>query len=91
MTAWERFNVNAQLENLQAKHVGTGHPDTTKFEWAVNMHRDTIASHIGHYGVLAYTAIAENESNGRIRSQFMQRMFQPCGLPPKKDEEEEKS
>jgi hypothetical protein len=31
----------------QAKYVGTGHADTTKFEWAVNQHRDSYAAYIG--------------------------------------------
>ena len=31
MTSQERYSsVHAQLEHLQAKHVGTGHSDTTK-------------------------------------------------------------
>ena len=29
-TANDRFNIYAQLEHLQAKHVGTGHPDISK-------------------------------------------------------------
>lgn len=28
----DRFNINAQLEHLQAKYVGTGHPDINRFE-----------------------------------------------------------
>jgi len=29
-TQADRFNIYAQLEHLQSKHVGTGHPDITK-------------------------------------------------------------
>ncbi|CAN6175902.1 unnamed protein product [Urochloa humidicola] len=56
-------------------------------EWAVNIQRDSYASYIGHYPMLAYFAIAENESIGRERYNFMQKMLLPCGLPPERDED----
>jgi len=40
-------------------------------EWDVTL-RDSYASYIGHYPMLAYLAIAENESIGRERYNFMQ-------------------
>ncbi|KAL6843532.1 hypothetical protein ACP4OV_026594 [Aristida adscensionis] len=70
--ASDRFNINSQLEHLQAKYVGTGHADLSRFEWAVNIQRDSYPSYIGHYPMLAYFAIAENESIGRERYNFMQ-------------------
>ncbi|KAH7522080.1 hypothetical protein FEM48_Zijuj07G0099800 [Ziziphus jujuba var. spinosa] len=70
--ASDRFNINSQLEHLQAKYVGTGHADLNRFEWAVNIQRDSYASYVGHYPILAYFAIAENESIGRERYNFMQ-------------------
>ncbi|URE30308.1 ADP-ribosylation factor GTPase-activating protein, partial [Musa troglodytarum] len=72
LKASDRFNINSQLEHLQAKYVGTGHADLSRFEWAVNIQRDSYASYIGHYPVLAYFAISENESIGRERYNFMQ-------------------
>ena len=75
MQASDRFNINSQLEHLQAKYVGTGHSDMNRFEWAVNIQRDSYASYVGHYPVLAYFAIAENESIGRERYNFMQAYF----------------
>ena len=36
-TAADRFNINSQLEHLQSRYVGTGHADTNRFEWAVNI------------------------------------------------------
>ena len=30
MTSQERYSVHAQLEQMQAKYVGTGHADITK-------------------------------------------------------------
>lgn len=41
-------------------------------DWAVNIHRDSYASYIGHSNMLAYFAVAENESIGRERYNFMQ-------------------
>lgn len=38
----------------------------------MNIQRDSFASYIGHYPMLAYFAIAENESIGRERYNFMQ-------------------
>ncbi|KAK9182878.1 hypothetical protein WN944_026026 [Citrus x changshan-huyou] len=72
MQASDRFNINSQLEHLQAKYVGTGHADLNRFEWAVNIQRDSYASYVGHYPILAYFAIAENESIGREHYNFMQ-------------------
>ncbi|TXG72336.1 hypothetical protein EZV62_000915 [Acer yangbiense] len=85
--ASDRFNINSQLEHLQAKYVGTGHADLNRFEWAVNIQRDSFASYIGHYPMLAYFAIAENESIGRERYNFMQKMLLPCGLPPEREDD----
>ncbi|RLN90390.1 hypothetical protein BBJ28_00015383 [Nothophytophthora sp. Chile5] len=102
--AADRFNVNRQWEHLQAKYVGTGHADTTKFkavsnpwqlcfavplrsEWAVNQHRDTLASHLGHSDMLAFFAVAENEAIGRVRYNMLEKMLQPCGPPPQKEED----
>ncbi|THU66384.1 hypothetical protein C4D60_Mb05t13580 [Musa balbisiana] len=87
LKASDRFNINSQLEHLQAKYVGTGHADLSRFEWAVNIQRDSYASYIGHYPILAYFAVAENESIGRERYNFMQKMLLPCGLPPERDED----
>ncbi|KAK8641643.1 hypothetical protein V6N13_011028 [Hibiscus sabdariffa] len=56
-------------------------------EWAVNIQRDSYASYIGHYPMLAYFAVAENESIGRERYNFMQKMLLPCGLPPEREDD----
>ncbi|KAI3845173.1 hypothetical protein MKW92_019400 [Papaver armeniacum] len=81
MQASDRFNINSQLEHLQAKYVGTGHADLNRFEWAVNIQRDSYASYVGHYPILSYFAIAENESIGRERYNFMQETCDnTCGL-----------
>lgn len=123
-TLQDRFNINSQLEHLQAKYVGTGHADLQRFEWAgewrtpkpcltsnppttskfrsricgllrlsllddaedpwcvccaVNIARDSYASYVGHHPMLEYFAIAQNESIGRVRYEFLQKMLLPCG------------
>lgn len=85
----DRYNLHSQLEHLQAKYVGTGHADLHRFEWAVNMHRDSYASYVGHHSLLAYFAIVENESIGRMKYKFLSNMLVPCGVPPERDGEEE--
>jgi len=87
MSSADRFNINSQLEHLQSKYIGTGHADTTKFEWSVNQHRDSLASHLGHRDMTLFFAVAENESVGRIRYNLLQRMYQPCGKAPEKEDE----
>lgn len=64
-----------------------GHPDISKFDWAVNIHRDSHASYIGHSYMLTYFAAAENESVGRVKYNMLQKMLLPCGLPPQKTDE----
>ena len=83
----DRYNIHSQLEHLQSKYVGTGHSDTTKFEWLVNQHRDSSASYIGHENLLDYFALVENESKARVKFTLLEKMLQPCGNPPEKPEE----
>lgn len=70
---------------VQSKFVGTGHADTTRYEWMVNIHRDSLASYIGHPSLLSYLAVAENESIARVRYNLTDKMLQPCGPPPQKE------
>eukprot|EP00197_Chlamydomonas_leiostraca_P014650 CAMPEP_0202867290 /NCGR_PEP_ID=MMETSP1391-20130828/9105_1 /ASSEMBLY_ACC=CAM_ASM_000867 /TAXON_ID=1034604 /ORGANISM="Chlamydomonas leiostraca, Strain SAG 11-49" /LENGTH=102 /DNA_ID=CAMNT_0049547321 /DNA_START=24 /DNA_END=332 /DNA_ORIENTATION=+ len=88
-TLSDRANINSQLEHLQAKYVGTGHADLTKFEWALNIHRDSYASYIGHHNMTAYFALVENQSIGRVKYEFLQKMLLPCGIPPAQKEDED--
>jgi splicing factor 3B subunit 5 len=83
----ERYNIHSQLEHLQSKYIGTGHADTSKFEWIVNQHRDSLASYQAHFDMLNLFAIAENESKARVRFTLMEKMLQPCGPPTAKPED----
>ena len=74
----------SQLEHLQSKYVGTGHPDTSRWEWVTNQHRDSYASYLGHPDLLNMISICENETRARTKFNLLQRMVQPCGPPPEK-------
>jgi splicing factor 3B subunit 5 len=72
-------------------------------EWLTHQHRDTLASIVGHPTLTSYLSIADGVAVGRTkfemmevsfscgshihRSRSLQRMLQPCGPPPSKDEE----
>ncbi|KAM4695049.1 splicing factor 3B subunit 5 [Discoglossus pictus] len=83
----DRYTIHSQLEHLQSKYIGTGHADTTKWEWLVNQHRDSYSSYMGHFDLLNYFAVAENESKARVRFNLMEKMLQPCGPPVDKPDE----
>ena len=84
----DRFNILSQMEHLQSKYMGTGHADSSKFEWAVHQHRDTFSSLLGHQDLTNYLAIAENESKARVKFNMLEKMLQPCGPPPEKKYED---
>ena len=56
-------------------------------EWGVNQHRDSLALYVGFDSLSHYIAVAENESIGRVKFNCMQKMIQPCGPPPPKEED----
>jgi len=68
-------------DQLKARYIGTGHADMTKFEWLTNQHRDTLASHVGHYDQLSYYSVAQNESIARVRYNMIEKIYQPCSPP----------
>jgi len=86
--AADRFSINKSFDHVQSKFVGTGHSDISKFEWASNQHRDTLASNIGHYDMLSFIAVAQSDSVGRVRYQLLEKMLQPCGPPPAREAED---
>ncbi|PUU82069.1 splicing factor 3B subunit 5/RDS3 complex subunit 10 [Tuber borchii] len=82
----DKLRATQQLEQLQARYVGTGHADTTKFEWVSNVHRDTYASYIGHPPLLEYMSVATGEPMAKMRTAFIEKMIQPVGKPPEKED-----
>ncbi|KAF3353052.1 hypothetical protein VdG1_00524 [Verticillium dahliae VDG1] len=83
----DKLRTQQELERLQSKLIGTGHPDTTSWEWKTNIHRDTYASIVGHPPMLAYIALAENEPVHLVRARLIRKMLQPAGAPPQRDNE----
>jgi len=45
------------------------------------------ASYMGHFDMLNYFSVAENETKARVRFSCMERMLQPCGPPPERMED----
>ncbi|KAF2403574.1 splicing factor 3B subunit 5/RDS3 complex subunit 10, partial [Trichodelitschia bisporula] len=78
----DKLRAQQQLEQLQARYVGTGHADTTKFEWTSNIARDTYATVVGHPPLLAFTAIGMGEAREKVRAGMIEKMIQPVGKPP---------
>lgn len=67
----DKLRTQQELERLQAKYVGTGHPDTTSWEWRTNIHRDTLSSIAGHPAMINYIATAENEAIPVVRARLI--------------------
>ncbi|KAM7208938.1 splicing factor 3B subunit 10 [Naviculisporaceae sp. PSN 640] len=87
-TQADKLRTQQELERLQAKYIGTGHPDTTSWEWKTNIHRDTKASIVGHPPLLAMIALAQNEPVAKTRARLIREMIQPCGPPPAREGDE---
>uniref|UniRef100_A0A0B7K0E0 Splicing factor subunit n=1 Tax=Bionectria ochroleuca TaxID=29856 RepID=A0A0B7K0E0_BIOOC len=77
----DKLRNQQELERLQAKYVGTGHPDTTSWEWRTNIQRDTYSSIAGHRPLLSYIALAENEPVAKVRAQMIRRPFSGLQSP----------
>ena len=71
----DKLRTQQQLEQLQARYIGTGHADTTKFEWTSNIHRDSYASYIGHPPLLEYIAVGMGEPRERVRAMCIEVSF----------------
>ncbi|KAI0153502.1 splicing factor 3B subunit 5/RDS3 complex subunit 10 [Pestalotiopsis sp. NC0098] len=82
----DKLRIQHELERLQAKYIGTGHPDTSSWEWRTNISRDTYSSIVGHPPMLAYHALAQGEPSAKVRAQYIRKMVQPCGPPPAREE-----
>ncbi|KAI0391722.1 splicing factor 3B subunit 5/RDS3 complex subunit 10 [Xylariaceae sp. FL0594] len=87
-TMADKLRTQQELERLQAKYIGTGHPDTTSWEWRTSISRDTYSSLVGHPSQLAYISLAQNEPAAKTRAQLIRKMIQPCGPPPPREGEE---
>ncbi len=50
----------------------TNNNNNNNSDWITQQHRDTLASHVGHYDQLSYYAVAQNESIARVRIQMLE-------------------
>lgn len=66
------------LTPVHARYTGTGHADTTKYEWATHQHRDTLSSIVGHPNLLSYLAIADGETQARARFEVIEVSLYVC-------------
>ena len=78
----DKLRTLQNLEALQLRYVGTGHADTTKYEWASNIIRDSYASYIGHPPLLEYIALGMGENKEKVRAMMVEKMVRGAGNPP---------
>lgn len=82
----DKLRTQQQLEALQSRYVGTGHADTTKFEWASNIQRDSYSSFVGHPPLLQHMSIGLGECKELVRMRCLEKCVQPVGPPPEREE-----
>lgn len=82
----DKLRTQQQLEQLQARYVGTGHADTSPFEFKTNYMRDYRSSIVGHPELLQHTAIGMGVPRERVRLAMIEAMLQPAGRPPQVQE-----
>ncbi|KAI9045728.1 splicing factor 3B [Aspergillus affinis] len=78
----DKLRTLQNLEAMQARYVGTGHADTTKYEWTSNIVRDSYASYIGHPPMLSYMAVGMGEPKEKVRAAMIEKMVRGAGNPP---------
>lgn len=82
----DKLRTQQQLEALATRYIGTGHADTTKFEWTSNIHRDSLASYVGHPPMLSYMSVGLGQAKELTRMQCLEKMIRPVGAPPVREE-----
>lgn len=82
----DKLRTQQQLEALATRYIGTGHADTSKFEWTSNIHRDSLASYVGHPPMLSYMSVGLGQSKELTRMMCLEKMVRPVGAPPVREE-----
>ncbi|OAX41217.1 splicing factor 3B subunit 5/RDS3 complex subunit 10, partial [Rhizopogon vinicolor AM-OR11-026] len=72
---------------VHARYTGPGASDFFAHDWITHQHRDTLSTIVGYQSLLSYLAIADGEAIGRTKFEMTERILQPCGPPPKKDDD----
>lgn len=68
-----------QYLRQKTKYIGLGNADTTRDEFATQIHRDTLASIAMHKDLLMYNAVATNTHPEVYRQELIKKMVQPLG------------
>lgn len=83
----DKLRTRQQLEALHNKYVGTGHADTTSFEYRLTSARDTFASFAGHPTLLEYHCLASGDASvEETRIRMLESMVRPIGPAPQVEE-----
>lgn len=78
----DKLRTIQNLEALQSRYIGTGHADTTKYEWTSNILRDSYSSYVGHAPLLSYMAVGMGEPKELARTAMLEKMVRGAGNPP---------
>lgn len=78
----DKLRTIQNLEALQTRYIGTGHADTTKYEWTSNILRDSYSSYVGHPPLLSYMAVGMGEPKEMVRTAMLEKMVRGAGNPP---------
>jgi splicing factor 3B subunit 5 len=78
----DKLRTIQNLEALQSRYIGTGHADTTKYEWTSNILRDSYSSYVGHPPLLSYMAVGMGEPKEMVRAAMLEKMVRGAGNPP---------
>ncbi|CAG8415850.1 unnamed protein product [Penicillium salamii] len=78
----DKLRTIQNLEALQSRYIGTGHADTTKYEWTSNILRDSYSSYVGHPPLLSYMAVGMGEPKEVVRAAMLEKMVRGAGNPP---------
>lgn len=68
-----------QYNQLKAKYVGLGNPDTTRKQFFTNIHRDSLALIIGHDPLLNHNSLVLNQHPEITRQQLLRKLVKPLG------------
>jgi splicing factor 3B subunit 5 len=66
-----------QLNQLKQKYGGVGDSNTTRREFFTTIHRDTLASIIGHEPILQYNSVIMNQHPEVTRQQLLRKFIDP--------------
>lgn len=73
----DKVRDSRQYLHLKAKYIGVGGPETSREEFATNIHRDTLASLAMHDSSLLYHSVATGTHQETVRQNLIKRMVQP--------------